>query len=293
MANAMIKDITAYMEYLKTKHRLSVTVHPGLSSLEDESPYNTHSNPYCTAIKENVYAWDKCIKCQSKVFERCRQGAFWGMCYAGVEEYVMPVCTGGRVYGFLCVSGYAIDKKKAEPRINAASEMFMIDRDKLFAAYGMLSGEMPDIKELEVILKPLCYSLELLWEKDGIKEYEPYFDRGGADYVLGRILSYAQYNFREKTSLKKIAAYCRCSESYVSHLFKKRYGVGINTYINRVRAESAKKLLENGTLSISDIAQQVGFSDSNYFANVFREYAGKSPSEYRKAYRKNRDLTTR
>lgn len=278
----LIKDIAEYIDYLRGECNLAVTVHPDFMSLTDGNPYNVHYTPYCIAVKNNMKAWDRCIECQSKVYEKCKKGAFWGMCYAGVEEYVLPVRVNGMAYGFVSVSGYATEEKEAEKRRERVAADFGINKEILDLKYNELKKQKPDLKRIDTLVKPLCYMLELLWENGDDGSYKPYFDRTGADYVLGRILSYAQYNFSEKTSLEKIAKFCNCSTSYVSHLFKKRYGVGVNTYINKIRIENAKNLLKNSDYSIAEIASRVGFSDSNYFTNIFKEYAGSTPTEYRR-----------
>lgn len=49
-----------------------------------------------------------------------------------------------------------------------------------------------------------------------------------------------------------------------------------------IRLNAAKSLLSNSHLSITEIAYSAGFTDSNYFSNVFKANTGISPREYRK-----------
>lgn len=70
-----------------------------------------------------------------------------------------------------------------------------------------------------------------------------------------------------------------------SLLFKKvksLTGLSVVDFIKKVRMEHAMKLLEDPTLSISDIAFKCGFSTIGYFSTVFKKYFGKTPSECRK-----------
>jgi AraC-like DNA-binding protein len=85
----------------------------------------------------------------------------------------------------------------------------------------------------------------------------------------------------------EIAAFCFCSESYLSRIFKKRTGVNINVYINKIRAETAKDYLTNTFDSIADIAMNVGFSDPNYFSRVFANLIGCPPTEFRRRFKVN------
>jgi signal transduction histidine kinase/DNA-binding response OmpR family regulator len=59
-------------------------------------------------------------------------------------------------------------------------------------------------------------------------------------------------------------------------------GTSVALYMRQIRLQNAKKLLSTTTLSVSEIAYQVGFKDPNYFSRVFSETYGQTPSETRK-----------
>jgi len=71
------------------------------------------------------------------------------------------------------------------------------------------------------------------------------------------------------------------SQSYVSRMFKKKYGIGVAQYINQVRVENAKKLIRSGASNIKAIALQVGFSSDVQFIRVFKKLEGVTPGTYR------------
>jgi two-component system response regulator YesN len=56
-------------------------------------------------------------------------------------------------------------------------------------------------------------------------------------------------------------------------------------YINKFRIEEAKYLLDRSSDSVTEIASQVGYSDSNYFSKVFRKWEHVTPHDYRKRKR--------
>ncbi len=70
--------------------------------------------------------------------------------------------------------------------------------------------------------------------------------------------------------------------SYLSNLFSRSEGITIEQYFIRLRTERAKELIEAGDQSISQIALQLGYSSSQYFANQFRDVTGKTPSSWKK-----------
>ena len=82
-------------------------------------------------------------------------------------------------------------------------------------------------------------------------------------------------------SLHMISEEIGISQSYVSRMFKKKYGIGIAQYINQVRIFNAKKLIQEGSLNIKTISIQVGFSSDVQFIRVFKKMEGITPGAYR------------
>ena len=72
------------------------------------------------------------------------------------------------------------------------------------------------------------------------------------------------------------------SRSYLSKKFKAVTGFGFKEYIVNVRIKNACRLLLETNKSITDIAFECGFNDSNYFGDSFRKIKGISPRKYRK-----------
>ena len=71
------------------------------------------------------------------------------------------------------------------------------------------------------------------------------------------------------------------SERRARELFIKEFHYSPMQYLMSVRLKHASYLLRFSDLSISEIAQQVGFEDSNYFSRCFRQNMNMTPSEYR------------
>ena len=66
-------------------------------------------------------------------------------------------------------------------------------------------------------------------------------------------------------------------------LFKQQFSFGIHEYVQKVRMDKAKELLDDSALKIQDISEMLGYKDKNYFSKAFRNYYGCSPSEFRAA----------
>jgi AraC-like DNA-binding protein len=103
--------------------------------------------------------------------------------------------------------------------------------------------------------------------------------------VVRKALAFLHEHYAEPISRADVAAYVGLSESHLTRCFRQEMGVTPVTYLNRYRVRQAKALLEAGAQSITEIALEVGFSDSHYFARVFRREVGVSPSAYQRGER--------
>ncbi len=105
-------------------------------------------------------------------------------------------------------------------------------------------------------------------------------DFGSAYRVAQETAKYISTNYKQSLSLSILAKKCSVSEGYLSKLFKKYTGMGINQYINISRIMAAKELFESTDLSVTAIAYECGFNDSNYFSQVFKHIVGITPKKY-------------
>ncbi|MEE1026084.1 MAG: AraC family transcriptional regulator [Acutalibacteraceae bacterium] len=89
-------------------------------------------------------------------------------------------------------------------------------------------------------------------------------------------------------SNKDMANAAGLSEIYFRKLFKLSFGTSPHNYMQQIRINKAKIMLENGINSIDDIYSACGYNNIYYFFKVFKEKTGYTPTEYReKYYRKN------
>lgn len=97
--------------------------------------------------------------------------------------------------------------------------------------------------------------------------------------TVNDIMEYIRKHYAEKISLTQIADQFYLTQSHVARLFKKHTGESVLNYINQIRIENAKKLLEDG-VSVKDAADQVGYDSLNNFYKYFKRYTGTTPAEY-------------
>ena len=92
---------------------------------------------------------------------------------------------------------------------------------------------------------------------------------------------YIDLHFKETLTLDQLANEAHMNKFYLSHAFKREYGVSPINYLISCRIEESKYLLAETDLSMSQIARLLGFSSLSYFSQVFSRSENVSPMEFR------------
>ena len=106
----------------------------------------------------------------------------------------------------------------------------------------------------------------------------------GSGYVE-RCRDYIQKHYREKIYLEDIAEALGISPTYLSRLFKKETGICLQDAINEERVFRAANLLLYSELSLTEIAQYVGFPNQSYMGKVFKKLRNMTPMSYRDRFK--------
>lgn len=100
--------------------------------------------------------------------------------------------------------------------------------------------------------------------------------------IIADAAEYIYFNYDKDITLEDVANKFNISKSYFSKRFKEVTGFGYKEYLISVRLKEACDLLLNTEKTITQIAFECGFNDSNYFGDAFRKTKGVSPHKYRK-----------
>lgn len=102
------------------------------------------------------------------------------------------------------------------------------------------------------------------------------------------VANYIAENYQEKILLKELADQINFSYHYFQHQFKKLFGIPPQQFLVQKRIEAAKNMLEDNSLSCTEIAYRCGFSNSAQFSIIFKREYGISPQQYRRKTQESR-----
>ena len=102
--------------------------------------------------------------------------------------------------------------------------------------------------------------------------------------IIDDIKDYVTKNYCDDITVSMFSEKYFVSKEYLSKLFKKKHGCGIYEYALNLRMSRAKELLLDQNMQIQQIAERLGYSNSNYFSKAFKNYYQLSPSEFREKY---------
>lgn len=98
---------------------------------------------------------------------------------------------------------------------------------------------------------------------------------------MSEIMDWIMSHYAEDVSLQRIAELFNMNSSYISQMFKEKLGINYYAFLKQLRIEKANQLLHNTNLSVSQIAERVGYGDYRSFSRVYHEIMGHSPSDER------------
>jgi AraC-like DNA-binding protein len=294
--------IADYFQLLREKHNVQVCIKDFTGFIQinkelDEAlrPFLGHTNPYCMYVKQSRLRNGACLSLIKRMRDKCERvkGCSFGVCHAGLGEYLIPITFGGLLHGSINVGFFQTDAARCEglARQCGAKVGDPVDPDVAMRLYRKhIRPVTVDADELVAnmlviadYLGSTCQSLQSAHPSDAAKNLRAHY-KSGEDSIIAHCVEYIRSYYGKAITVGDLADFCHCSQSHLSHIFKRRIGVNINTYINKTRVEISKSYLISTGGSICEIALDVGFNDPNYYSRVFAELIGYSPTEFRRRY---------
>ena len=125
----------------------------------------------------------------------------------------------------------------------------------------------------------------LKWHGEGQLPYASLVRRQShADAVVRRLEEWLAKNFREAKAVADAVETAGLPERTVKRRFKAATGSSLIEYVQNLRIEEAKRLLEGKAEAVDEIAAEVGYDNSAFFRRLFKRTTGLNPGDYRRMF---------
>ncbi|GAB4293919.1 MAG: helix-turn-helix domain-containing protein [Ignavibacteriaceae bacterium] len=221
-----------------------------------------------------------------------------------VEQYnsgaeVASLCLGafllastGLLNGKKCATHWlaANEFKKLFPEVNLVEDKVIIDENGIYSSGGAYSSLNLILYLVEkfagreaAIFCSKAFQIDIQRDSQspfiifiGQKEHE--------DGSIKKAQEFIENNFRNKITVAQLASMFALSRRNMERRFKKATTNTVTEYIQRVKIEAAKKILETENKNINEVMYEVGYTDTKAFRNTFKKITGLSPVQYRSRY---------
>lgn len=250
-------------------HDISGILHRADLSIENR--FRIHSKDFCTAAKSTRKGYDTCMRCKALCNRKAAEGrkCFYGHCPFGLFEVVYPVVIGSKVAAIIYAGGVITNREESVRRALRCETHLL----PLLDGCGEASSD-----ELYRIALAVDSCIRFILSK-------PAPDQASSlRYPVSEIKALVHSEYKKPLSLKELSGLYFINEKYLGRLFLSETGMTFHEYLNKIRVERARSLLETSDLPILDIAFECGFASVSYFNRVFKGCFSMTPTEYRREF---------
>ena len=125
----------------------------------------------------------------------------------------------------------------------------------------------------------------LKWHAEGQLPYAKLVRRTPhADAVVRQCEKWLEAHFRELDAIVGVVELAALPERTVKRRFKAATGATLIEYLQNLRIEEAKRLLESTKTPVDEVSADVGYADASFFRRLFKRLTGLTPREYRRMF---------
>lgn len=283
MSQSVLNDIHQYIKFLESvgyKLSLSLKKEPFAPYIHQLLRYDIHDHAICDYLKQNPGTAGRCVLNKNHLMKLEARHPYYACCYAGNEEFLIPIWHKNLFLGYIHVSGYRGRLKRS---LRFMQRIAPLCDERFPKFYQRLSEEVPSTETVLSFARPLTYMLTELYKN--AEEQKGNLGASAQNSLYLQALQLLYENAISPMTCEQLSKELNYSASYLRYIFKKEGNVSVQAKINEIRIEKAQRLLRGTTMSVTDIAFATGFEDSNYFSYVFKRYTKHSPLAYRKFFK--------
>ena len=186
--------------------------------------------------------------------------------------------------------GFAEMFRRKYPRVNLRLEKMFLDQGRLYCSAGVNAGMDLSLYLVEKFCgrQAAVQSAKTMILDLGREKQAPYstylFSKDHGDPVVVKAQKWVEQHHAQSIDYDRLAQKHRMSRRSLERRFKQATGVTPLVYLQQVRVEAAKRLLEEGSRPFDEITDMVGYEDIAFFRKVFVRLTGLRPREYQQRF---------
>lgn len=244
---------------------LSVVINVSMAFYDHEQKplyFHTLEGDFCSKVqqKEGVQT---CVNSDVRLIQKCAESRTFEqhLCHTGLCDLAMPVMKRDIIVGYIILGRIRTPDTASTP-------------PKRFTYLADLYNQTPyfsheKLESMKDLLPRILFSTAIEIDFDSF---------------LNQITDYIDHHLHEKLNIAFICAKFHISKDSLYNSFREVYNCTVNEYISMQRLKKAKHLLTTTADPIYQITEQVGFENSTYFCQLFKNKEGMSPITYRKTF---------
>ena len=230
--------------------------------------YPGEKEGFCAILRSDPNAEEKCQLSDRSGCQQCARTRFLVQyqCHAGLTEAVVPILDNDRVLAYV-MFGQIIPQENAEAAICKLKSTYPQHAD-LIERIPVRSSQ-----ELQAAATVLQAITSFVMTNRWVTPKKPEF--------ITRLDEYIQSHLRQSITAEDVCAAFQMGRTRLYALCTDYLGCGLAEYIRRQRIDSARQLLTETAMPVTEVAFAVGFSDYNHFSRIFKQLTGTSARKYR------------
>jgi transcriptional regulator GlxA family with amidase domain len=262
---------------------------------------NIFIQPHCSiqAIEQTDIIIISAATYIKQILEKSPELVPWLKMHYNHGAHVASICTGV----FLLAETGLLDGKSATlhwgftqmfrdlyPRVSLDQEKMVIDHGRLYCSAGVNAGMDLSLYLVEKFCgretAVACAKTMILdLGRTSQSPYQSFLFKGDhGDAVMLDVQRWIENHHTQPIDYDELANRYRLSRRSLERRFKKATNLTPLGYVQQLRVETAKHLLENGRYTFHEITYMVGYEDIPFFRNVFTRLTGLRPKEYQQRF---------
>ncbi len=186
--------------------------------------------------------------------------------------------------------GFADMFRKRYPRVKLRQDRIYVDNGRLYCSAGVNAGLDLSLYLVEKFCgrqAAIESAKTMVLDMDRVSQapYERLFlPKDHGDRLVAKAQEWIEQHESEPIDYEWLAREVGMSRRSMERRFKQSLGVTPLGYLQKLRVERAKLLLEEGTHTFSEITYQVGYEDIPFFREIFIRLTGLGPKEYQRKF---------